>query len=622
MVRMRLIFKFFLSGMLLMLSLPAVFAQEYVIPLAGNDVLHNHDRPAVKKSAGDIMLELPFQDDFSYRSHYPSIELWAEDDAYINNGYAVDPPSIGVATLDALDYNGSVYPFATISPETFEADFLTSYPINLNYPASDSIYLSFFYQPQGTGLEPNPHDSLCLDFYNPTTKEWKNIWRVPGDTLKDFEQVMVPIADTSYLKEGFRFGFRNLASLPRNDDYIDKRGNVDHWNIDYVRLSRNRSYTDTVIRDVAFTRPVPSMLKNYESIPWDHFGVGYNTIYLPYITLNYYNNDSATRIVTRRAEIYNEVWDERFDPGNTSAQDILPGSFVSHNINSVYPFKFNRGDTASYRIKAWIQTDDFDNKSNDTVYRTQRFRDYFAYDDGTAERAYGLRGQGTNNGLIAVKFSSFIADELGGVDIYFTQLLDSLNLDYYYKFMVWDDDEGKPGTLLYSDQVDHTVVYSDQINRYARFFFAEKVPVSGTFYVGLLQYNMFLLNIGLDINKPAGGNLFYNIGNGWVPSEAPGSLMIRPFVDRPYSVSVQDQVKGVPVRIWPNPATELVRIDVSDRTASTDQVTVTVRDITGRIVGSYRGTTEIPVSNLPAGIYLFTVGSNQQVFGTERIIIK
>ncbi len=619
---MKLIFRTCLAGILLTTCSLATVAQEYVIPLTGNDVLKNQAGPPVKKSAGDIMLELPFEDDFSYRSHYPSIDLWAEDDAYINNGFAVDPPSIGVATMDALDFNGSVYPFATISPETFEADFLTSYPINLNYPTSDSIYLSFFYQPQGTGLEPRAQDSLCLDFYNPATQVWRNIWRVPGDSLRDFEQVMIPITDTSYLKEGFRFGFRNLASLPQNDDYKDKRGNVDHWNIDYVRLGRERSFTDTVIRDVAFTRRIPSMLKNYEAIPWDHFSVGYNTIYLPYITLNYHNNDSATRIVTRRAEIYNEVWDERFDPGNTSTQDILPGTFVSHNINSIYPFKFNRGDTASYRIKAWLQTDDFDNKSNDTIYRTQRFRDYFAYDDGTAERAYGLRGQGTNNGLIAVKFNSFITDELGGVDIYFTQLIDSLNLDYYYRFMVWDDDEGKPGALLYNGQIDHTVVYSDQINKYTRFFFAEKVPVSGTFYVGLLQYNMFLLNIGMDINKPAGGTQFYNVGNDWVPSEAPGSLMIRPFVSRPYSVSVEDAQNYSTVRLWPNPATDLVRIEVPERSIPNGEIIVMVRDITGRIVASYRGTNEIPVSDLPAGVYLFSVSSDQQVFRTERIIVK
>ena len=261
-------------------------------------------------------------DDFSYRSPYPDPSLWADNYAYINNGYAVDPPTIGVATMDALDQNGSVYDFATISPETFDADLLTSHPINLNYPASDSIYLSFFYQPQGNGVEPMPHDSLFLDFYDPVGERWVNVWGVPGDTLSAFSQVMVPVRDTLFLKKGFRFGFRNRASLPQNNDYKDKRGNVDHWNIDYVRLDKNRTAADTIIRDVAFYKPIPSLLKNYESIPWDHFGVAYNTLYRQKITLNYFNNDSATRNVTRSASVYNEVWDHLFAPNNSSAQDI------------------------------------------------------------------------------------------------------------------------------------------------------------------------------------------------------------------------------------------------------------------------------------------------------------
>ncbi|MCA1746553.1 MAG: hypothetical protein LC655_02575, partial [Bacteroidales bacterium] len=394
-----------------------VAAQEYLLPLKNNSLLLNSDQPPVKKAA-EGLLELPLLDDFSYNSVYPDPAIWADNYAYINNGYAVNPPTIGVATMDALDQNGSVYPFATITPRTFDADLLTSHPINLHFPASDSIYLSFFYQPQGNGLEPQPQDSLCLDFFDPVAEEWINVWSIPGDTLRAFRQVMIPIKDTLYLKEGFRFGFRNRASIPKNTDYKDKWGNVDHWNIDYVRLDRNRTIADTIIRDVAFNKPIPSLLKDYESIPWDHFGVGYSTLYVPNITLNYFNNDSAIRNVTRSASIYDEVWDNLYDPGNSSTQDILPQTAVSHSISAIYPFQFARGDTASYLIKAWLRTDGFDNKLNDTIFRRQVFKDYFAYDDGTAERAYGLRGQGTSNGRFAVRFNSFIADELGGVDIY------------------------------------------------------------------------------------------------------------------------------------------------------------------------------------------------------------
>lgn len=607
---------------LLTTAVTAVAAQEYLLPLKNNSQLQNNDQPPVKKAAAEGLLELPLSDDFSYNSAYPDPAVWADNYAYINNGYAVNPPTIGVATMDALDQNGSVYPFATVTPETFDADLLTSHPVNLHYPVSDSIYLSFFYQPQGNGLEPKSHDSLCVDFFDPLAEKWINVWSVPGDTLKAFRQVMIPIRDTIYLKEGFRFGFRNKASLPKNSDYKDKRGNVDHWNIDYVRLDRNRNIADTIIRDVAFHKPIPSLLKDYESIPWDHFGVGYNTIYIPNITLNYFNNDSAVRNVTRNASIYDEVWDDLFDPGNSSTQDILPGTAVSHDISTVYPFQFSRGDTASYLIKAWLRTDAFDNKRNDTIYRRQVFRDYFAYDDGTAERAYGLRGQGSANGRIAVRFNSFIADELGGVDIYFTQLKDSLNLGYYYKFMVWDDNNGVPGNILYEDEQDYAVEYADSLNAFIRYEFKETVSISGTFYIGLLQYNQFLLNIGMDINKPSTGDLLYNLGNEWQNSSAPGSLMIRPFVMRSYSSDGGKRPEITDLRIGPNPAGDHLFIEPPPEAASS-RIQLSVYDITGRVVESYGEIgREIFTGHLPEGMYLFKFTSDKFHFKTERIIIK
>ncbi len=619
--KMKSIFK--TGAFCIMLSVLAVpgMTQEYVLPLMNNPHLQGNDQIPVKKALDEEHIELPIRDDFSRVSNYPDPCIWSDNYAYINRGFAINPPTIGVATLDALDQNGSVYPFATTTPETFNADYLTSRPINLKYPASDSIYLSFFYQPMGNGLEPMWHDSLCLDFFNPTDTSWINVWSVPGDTLKNFRQVMIPITDTIYLKKGFRFGFRNRASLPQNPDYKDKWGNVDHWNIDYVRVDRNRNISDTVIRDVAFQKPIPSLLKDYESIPWDHFGLAYNTIYRPNITLNYFNNDSATRNVTRSASIYDEVWNNLYTPGNPSTQDILPGTAVSHDIQTVYPFQFNRGDTASYLVRAWLRTDDFDYKLNDTICRRQVFRDYFSYDDGTAERAYGLRGQGTNNGRIAIRFNSFIADELGGVDIYFTQLKDSLNTGYYYKFMVWDDNNGIPGNLIYEDEADYAVEYADSINRFIRYRFGETVSISGTFYVGLMQYNQFLLNIGMDINKPAGGKLLYNLGNEWQQSTAPGILMLRPFVIRSYSSSRADIGMATPLKIGPNPARDYLQVELPTDLYG-KKIFISVFELTGRLVISQQllSGNEVFTGDLPAGVYLFTFSSDSFI-QQEKIII-
>lgn len=618
---MNIFSKFSALALFLASAFVNVGAQEYIVPLGSNAVLQNQSERTVKKKVQDVLVELPFIDDFSYDTPYPSFDLWADDYAYINNGYAIDPPTIGVATLDALDWNGSVYPFATISPATFDADYLTSYPINLNYPAADSIYLSFFYQPQGNGLEPKPYDSLCVDFYDPEAEVWINVWQIPGDTLHSFKQVMIPITENRFLKEGFRFGFRNKASLPLNSEYSDKRGNVDHWNIDYVRLDANRSITDTVIRDVAFIEATPSMLKKYSAIPWDHFKTAYNTIYLPYVRLNYFNNDSAIRNVTRSMSVYDEVWSELYSPGNSSSQDILPGTGLSHDITSIYPFQFSRGDTASFSIKSWLRTDDFDNKRNDTLYKRQVFRDYFSYDDGTAERGYGLRGQGSNNGLIAVRFDSYIADELGGVDIYFTQLKDSLNLGYYFKFMVWNDFDGMPGELIYEGETDYTAVYSDNLNKFVRFPFERTVGVNGKFYVGVLQYNQFLLNIGLDVNTPAGGNLLYSLGGDWLVSSAPGSLMLRPFVQRNYSSVRDKEQQHASLNIRPNPASEYIGVDIPFETDN-QEYSLSIFDITGKLVKTFVNyREEIYIGNIEEGLYIVTLSNPKGMIKTGKLLI-
>lgn len=597
------------------------FSQEYVLPLENNPVLKGHSMPENKKAVNEVLLEIPIVDDFSYNSIYPSSKIWADNYAYINTGYAVNPPTIGVATMDALDWNGSVYSFATISPETFDADYLTSYPINLNYPVSDSVYLSFYYQPQGNGLQPNPGDSLCLDFFDPQNDLWTNVWRVAGDTLSSFKQVMVPIRESRFLTEGFRFGFRNKASLPKNSHYKDKRGNVDHWNIDYIYLNRQRFRADTVLRDVAFQKPTPSMLKKYESIPWDHLKVAYNTIYNPYITFHYVNNDTATRNVTRSVDVYDEVLDKLYAPSNSSAQDILPRASNTFALSMIYPFQFSQGDTASFLIRSWLRTDDFDNKANDTLLRRQLFRDYFAYDDGSAERSYGLRGQGTSNGLIAVRFDSYIPDELGGVDVYFTQLKDSLNLGYYFKFMVWDDNEGVPGELIYEGSSDITVDYSDKLNKFVRFWFDRTISINGKYYVGTFQYNSYMLNIGLDINTPNNGNLFYNLGEGWTESAAPGTLLLRPFVKRNYSSRKDYSNWQNSVQIFPNPADDWINLQLPESERDS-KIKISIYTISGKLVASFdQFQDSIYTGSFTEGVYFITFLSNSGQIRTEKLLI-
>lgn len=598
-------------------------AQELILPLDNNAVITSATKvfPG-KKAVNNILLELPFLDDFSNKSHFPDPALWADRDAFINHTYPINPVSSGVATLDAINEVGSVYGNATIYPKSFNADHLTSHPINLNYPASDSIYLSFYYQSTGRGLMPLAPDSLCVDFYKPNQDKWTNVWHIPGDTIEPFKQILIPVSDTAFLKNAFKFRFRNRASMPINTDYIDKRGNVDHWHIDYVRLGRNRSFKDTIIRDVAFSAPLSSMLKDYESIPWDHIQAAHSSQYLNKVYINYFNNDTAVRNITRYLKIKDMVSNEIYTPGSPTTQDIFPGETTSFGITSVYPFNFGIGDTAQFEITSYLRTDDFDNKANDTMTRIQIFRDYFAYDDGTAERAYGLRGRGTSGGIMAVRFESFIPDQLGGIEIYFTQLMDSLNLGYYYSLKVWDDDNGEPGNLIYNEDIDFRVTYSEELNKYKRIKFEYPVPVNGIFYVGIHQYNTYMLNIGLDVNNPASGNLIYTTGNEWKTSLAPGSLMVRPFVKRYYSGSEDVKIVNQSVSVYPNPASEYLYFNFPGSFIE-EKINIQIFNISGqRVVSEVNNNGGIYIGHLPEGIYIVTFQSEQFSYPSEKIIIS
>ena len=160
-----------------------IFSQEYLSGLSSNPVIKSYLKSTGKAFQNKSYVEyyesltLPFNDDFSNISIYPDTAKWINDEVYINADFAVYPVNYGVATFDVLDANGDIYPEA--SPFSFIADRLISYPIRLDSIISegyeitpaDSIYLSFYYQPQGRGDYPMSYDSLVIDFglYNGDT---------------------------------------------------------------------------------------------------------------------------------------------------------------------------------------------------------------------------------------------------------------------------------------------------------------------------------------------------------------------------------------------------------------------------------------------------------------------
>ena len=628
---MRIIFKILLSISIISYSL-TLSAQEIVNSLEGNPVAEKYyskSQLSKKASIPADTIELPFIDDFSDSDVEPKRKLWSDRFAFINSTYAVNPPTVGVATLDALNFDGSQYPAAGYEP--YQADYLTTQPINLKYSPADNIYLSFYYQPGGLAEPPEISDSLILDFYLADSLTWQKIWSAPGIKypeeeykVKEFNRVMIKIEDPAFLKKGFRFRFRNYASQFPNPDLFDKRANVDIWNIDYVKLDKNRTPSDTVLRDVAFIEPVKSILKDYTSVPWSHFQSAYNTQRAPYIEVVIKNHDSISRNVGTAMEIRDLSKAKSVYKVPAFNNNIGSGDSILYKYSYNYPFDFTRGDSAAFEIKTILQTDFFDYKPNDTLRHVQRFYDYYALDDGTAEASYGLRGSGTKDASSALKFESFTGDSLRAVDIYFVQIMDSLNLGYYFYLNVWGDKNGKPGATLVN-QIGMHPDYSNRLNKFVRYNLDKPVFIQGTFYIGFTQTVEKLLNVGLDLNTENKPRIFNNVLNGvWVATTLlPGTPMMRPVFRK--NVVLENKLLNISYfSAWPNPANDFLNISLDESFPRSNTGTLDIIDISGKLIKSVNPETEniISTRDLQNGMYFLRItdpvsGKNN----TKKIII-
>lgn len=255
--------------------------QEMLIGLSENPVIKmSNEKPVNLKSSifvKPIPIKLPFFDNFKQQSIFPDTSRWMDNDVFINNDFALFPPTWNVATFDAIDAFGDIHPYANFLQ--FPADYLTSKPIRLDsifstQPAAlspaDSVYLSFYYQPQGRANDPQVQDSLVLEF-GYYSEEWKflkvdsitvevSIYQVdtlfPGDilispcdpnweyivqdTLLDTDMVTVPcdsvfIPATNWKRVWATEGMSLDTFLVKNDDFYFRQVMIPILDTNYFR---------------------------------------------------------------------------------------------------------------------------------------------------------------------------------------------------------------------------------------------------------------------------------------------------------------------------------------------------------------------------------------------------
>ncbi len=607
-----------LSIIFLLWTLFLLNAQEVLVP-AG---MAPSAPESLKSASADVprdTLELPFFDDFSRQGDRPHPYFWTDRLVYMNNTYTRDPVTIGVATLDAIDEEGSLNGTSKLA---FESDFLTSQPLNLDFPGRDDIWLSFFYEPMGLGDVPEDWDSLTVEFLPVDSTVWETIWSTAGSAEDTFKQVFIPIQEERFLKKGFRFRFKNFASLPRVAGYDDKNNNADHWNIDYVYLDTARSSNITALNDVSMISSLGSLLKSYQAIPWRHFPDAYLTELKATIDISYRNNDTTVRNVTRILKITDLHFLET-DSTNGGAVNAFPGVLNTFTFPYNFPFIFYDADSAVFEIKSYLVTEDLDYKWNDTVVRYQKFFNYYAYDDGSAENGYGLRGEGTANASVAYKFKSHKKDTLRAVQMYFNKTLGDATQAYFH-LGIWEHDKdlNAPGELIYK-MSGVRPEYPDGLNQFQTFILDTLLIMpEAFFYVGWIKTTENILNVGWDVWNNNKHNIFYNLGQEWVNTGFNGSLMIRPLMGKKISwPASRQEFPEIKLQVYPNPATDWINLEMPMADIPWEW-SLDIFNLQGKLV--YKGEASEQThytGDLPEGLYIIRVSQKGIYRASSKLMI-
>jgi len=590
-------------------------------------------------------LSLPFFDDFTTTFPYPDNRFWLDSNVYINKTMAISPPSFGVATFDQLNKLGN--PYDGINRNLFGAyDTLTSKPINLlsykvglntiSYSLGDSIYLSFYYQGQGLGDRPESRDSLVVQFKK-NDGSWNNVWSSRTLHLqKDFKSVLIPILSTEYLHHSFQFRFLHYTSAV---------GFLNHVNIDYVILNKDRNAGDSILFDVAINKVPTGLLKFYSSMPNEHYKQDASNQSSSDHGIGTRNNSTQT-VQTQFQYLAMENMDTlAFYPFSSSSRNIFS---QMDTIEKFAPFTMTGLNSEPYKIASTYRINPLSNDftptnlnslgNNNQILKEQIFDNYYAYDDGSAEGGIGLDYGDLPPGksFFALKFNLTKTDTFRGLSIYFNQSSENV-ASRQFALCIWQRISEPPLTNTSNDFLIYETdqfapVYTDSINGFHTFLIDTTIILpAGNFYVGWTQVGIFNLNVGYDRNyeylnqNTKNPNIFFNLNGFWesVDNSITGSPMIRPIFGKQTnnwglsSPNLYNQTSNT-IQIFPNPCFDMLNLNPKNEIY---KASYSIQSMDGKIIqkGIVEDTFSIETSNLISGMYVLTIQNKNQIFYTKFI---
>ncbi len=595
-------------------------------------------------------VNLPFFDDFSRESLRPDLQLWQDEDVLINRNFAQAPPSLGVATFDAVDSKGR--PYVSIGSAYTPRDYLTSAGINML--GINNATLTFYVQPRGLGDRPERQDSLVLQFRHPSGV-WQRVWSSEGLSSgesvcseRPFQGVRIPL-DAVYSYNGFQFRFYNLSN---------QVGALDHWHLDYVKL--DDLFTELNLNDIALNQLPSGVVEPYLAMPYRQFAAGGEALLRTNLEVGVWNHAAPNPFLPATASTY-DIREENTNANllsniSFSSLDAIPAAepFIGQeDISSLGGNLFNNYSNAllnlantgteSYRVTTeynlngntstfvenmvpgiglWVA-------ANNRASQTTVFDDYYAYDDGSAELAMqALPGQ-----TVVQAFEAYVPERLNGISIRLPRTVASTSQLRIRLVVYIGELEGtQPDYFLEVNPIYPEDFYQDSLQGFTSYAFEEPIELPvGTFYVGWQQLGNCIdcVTVGLDRSHIIPNTRFFNNGGAWFPFDgcATGAIMLRPLVgNSPVLETAVEEVaageKTVLATLFPNPASQVAHIRLHPGFYP-DQLHWTLHDLSGRLLAQAKGNTQINLQSFPAGVYFLQLRDQNSGFvQREKLVVR
>lgn len=549
----------------------------------------------------------------------------------LNNYYLISQPITDIIANETLnDYkiesSNDIMPFGykVIEIDTLDENVSVFYLIGADSSVVDSFSIISDLSMTINARIPDGSDNIITTLDNTSGKMnpgWERFDDITIEPTSSFSYISIPLNQEKFLTKGFRFRLHNFASLGNDPSHARSE---DHWNIDMVWLDAQRTENMQYPKDAYF---VDNDLSNtfldrlYRAIPYPHLFEIDEDITKSDIGVTVINqNDETHKLLFNIKAQNNELSNPRAQMISLQEVDLAPElefeheeSIESFNLYSFITQNTENRDSASFEIKFFFSDESkseaiySDFMWNDTITVNQNFHNYYAYDDGSAEAGYGLRGE--RNSKVAYLYNTYKEDSLQGVAIYFNHTRYDLDQTKVFSLCIWESNDGIPGDMIY----EHPGLENRFHNRPNQFVRYEIDPeyiidqsktsllLNGEFFIGINQPYDINLNIGLDLNTNSLTKIYTNFGAGWNESSIDGgSLMMRPLFGEPLppDTKVNEENASFNCTIYPIPASNYINVR-SENTINK----IYICDITGStIISSIDNTIEI--SSLHEGFYI------------------